>query len=417
MQMPIPNLATALKGPLLPLEKHLLTQQQKIETWFDAQWQKTPPPLYSSVDLRNAGYKLAPVDTNIFPAGFNNLNADFLSGCIEAAKTAIKQICPDVKRLLIIPESHSRNVFYFESLSVLHEILNRAGFETRIGSLDDNLTAPFEPDLPSGRKIKIEPLIRENNKVGVVGFFPCCIVLNNDLSAGIPPLLENITTQHIMPSTQLGWFKRLKSQHFHFYELVATEFARTFDLDPWLINPFFSQCPEVDFMHQAGQACLIQRAESLLKQINHKYAEYQIKDNPFLVIKADAGTYGMAVMMIGSPEELGTLNRKQRTRMSTIKGGKQVTRAFIQEGVPTFETIGDGKVAEPVIYLIGSNVVGGFYRVHQNRGVNENLNAPGMNFEPLSFNSDCHSDNRFYAYSVVARLATLAAGRELAELK
>ena len=31
-----------------------------------------------SVDLRNAGFKLAPVDTNLFPGGFNNLNQDFL---------------------------------------------------------------------------------------------------------------------------------------------------------------------------------------------------------------------------------------------------------------------------------------------------------------------------------------------------
>jgi oxygen-independent coproporphyrinogen-3 oxidase len=32
------------------------------------------------VDLRNAGFKLAPVDTNLFPAGFNNLNLDLIFG-------------------------------------------------------------------------------------------------------------------------------------------------------------------------------------------------------------------------------------------------------------------------------------------------------------------------------------------------
>ena len=30
-----------------------------------------------SVDLRNSGFKLAPVDTNLFPGGFNNLNPGF----------------------------------------------------------------------------------------------------------------------------------------------------------------------------------------------------------------------------------------------------------------------------------------------------------------------------------------------------
>jgi glutamate--cysteine ligase len=67
-------------------------------------------------------------------------------------------------------------------------------------------------------------------------------------------------------------------------------------------------------------------------------------------------------------------------------------------------------------------VVGGFYRVHTGRGVDENLNAPGMHFVPLSFETACLPDhkvgpdappNRFYAYGVVARLALLAASREL----
>ena len=55
--------------------------------------------------------------------------------------------------------------------------------------------------------------------------------------------------------------------------------------------------------------------------------------------------------------------------------------------------------------------------------VNENLNAPGMHFEPLAFADSCTlpdqsaapdaGPNRFYAYGVVARLALLAAAREI----
>ena len=109
-----------------------------------------------------------------------------------------------------------------------------------------------------------------------------------------------------------------------------------------------------------------------------------------------------------------------------IKGGAPVTKAIIQEGVYSFETIAKTKaVAEPVVYLIGRHVVGGFYRVHENRGPNENLNAPGMNFQPLAFKEPCqapsngdeeatHHVNRFYTYGVVSRLAFLAAARELA---
>jgi glutamate--cysteine ligase len=96
---------------------------------------------------------------------------------------------------------------------------------------------------------------------------------------------------------------------------------------------------------------------------------------------------------------------------------------IIQEGVYTFETWGqENAVAEPVVYMIGQHVIGGFYRVHAERGINENLNAPGMHFEPLAFEKPCNNpdnsldpncdQNRFYAYGVIARLALVAAARE-----
>ena len=39
--------------------------------------------------------------------------------------------------------------------------------------------------------------------------------------------------------------------------------------------------------------------------------------------------------------------------------------------------------------MIDRYVVGGFYRVHTGRGKDENLNAPGMHFEPLAFDTGC----------------------------
>ncbi|HEY0914326.1 MAG TPA: glutamate--cysteine ligase, partial [Solimonas sp.] len=63
----MPHLVTAQTGPLQQLEATLLRQVPDIEAWFRSQWQKHKPPFYSSVDLRNAGFKLAPVDTNLFP--------------------------------------------------------------------------------------------------------------------------------------------------------------------------------------------------------------------------------------------------------------------------------------------------------------------------------------------------------------
>ena len=418
----VPNLETALTGPLLQLEKKFLDNQVAIESWFRVQWQKTPALFYGSVDLRNAGFKLAPVDTNLFPAGFNNLNPDMMALCVQAVQATMAEICPSATRLLVIPESHTRNIFYFENLSMLVEISKRAGFDVRVGSLIPDLTEPLNQTLPSGRTICLEPLIRDNDKVGVRDFFPCCIVLNNDLSSGVPDILKN-TQQAFMPAVQLGWATRLKSDHFRFYEKVCIEFSNIINVDSWVLSPYFDHCGEVDFSDEKSIACLVDRASELFDKIRQKYAEYHIEQSPFLVVKADQGTYGMAVMMIQDPAELMQMNRKQRNKMTASKGGNSVTKVILQEGVYTFEAVGDDHaVAEPVVYHIGRHVVGGFYRIHKNRGINENLNAPGMDFVPLAFAKNCHVPpccvekeivNRFYAYGVVGRLAMLAAAREV----
>lgn len=73
----VPHLTTALTGPLAELEKHVLDAMPAIERWFRLQFIEHTAPFYSSVDLRNSGFKLAPVDTNLGPAGFNNLNPAF----------------------------------------------------------------------------------------------------------------------------------------------------------------------------------------------------------------------------------------------------------------------------------------------------------------------------------------------------
>jgi glutamate--cysteine ligase len=159
-------------------------------------------------------------------------------------------------------------------------------------------------------------------------------------------------------------------------------------------------------------------------------------------VKADAGTYGMGVMTVKSADEMRALNRKTRNKMAVVKEGLEVSDVLIQEGVRTIERVGES-VAEPVVYMIDRYVVGGFYRMHADRGEDENLNAPGMQFVPLPasnaspvsfgetvedesfpFDSGCNlpdcnaaagekAPNRFYMYGVVARLALLAAAREL----
>ncbi len=418
----VPHLTTGLTGPLQELEIHLLDQQTDIETWFRRQWQRYPAPFYASVDLRNAGFKLAPVDTNLFPAGFNNLNPEFMPLCIQAAQIAVEQFDPNACKLLIVPENHTRNRYYLESVCTLANIMRKAGYEVRIGSLQEDLSEPLVLNSASGESLTLEPLMRYNKRVMLKEFDPCLILLNNDLSAGRPGILENLE-QAMIPPLSLGWSNRLKTEHFTYYQQIAEEFAKQIDIDPWLINPLFRNCGEIDFLTRTGEDCLARNVDDLLADIQRKYNTYGVTQKPFVIIKANAGTYGMGVMTVHS-EEIYRLNRKQRNRMSSSKGGSKISNVIIQEGVYTFETWGhEDAIAEPVVYMIGHFVVGGFYRVHTGRGPNENLNAPGMHFEPLAFENSCvapdHSmapdacPNRFYAYGVIARLALLAAAREL----
>ncbi|OUR74076.1 glutamate--cysteine ligase [Methylophaga sp. 41_12_T18] len=424
MTSKVPHLTTALNGPLLQLEEHLLTHKNQVETWLREQWLLTPAPFYTSVDLRNAGFKLAPVDTNLFPAGFNNLNPDFMPLCIQAAQAAVERACPRAQRILIIAEQHTRNLFYLESLETLRNVFEMAGIEARIASLRDDLEEPLSIDLPSGKTCLLEPLERQGNRVGLGEFSPCLVLLNNDLSAGRPEILEGLE-QEVIPPLAAGWSTRKKSEHFTQYHQVAKEFAAQIDIDPWLVSPLSLQCGEVDFKDRSGSECLAKNVGEMLVAIQVKYDEYGIDKEPFVVVKADSGTYGMGIMTVKNADEVLSLNRKQRNKMASAKEGLTVENVLVQEGVYTFETLGEEQaVAEPVIYMMDHFVVGGFYRVHTGRGVNENLNAPGMHFEPLAFVQPCNTPdkdetpdsapNRFYAYGVIARLALLAAARELA---
>jgi len=417
----VPHLTTALTGPLLDLERRFLDSMPNIEHWFRAKWQEHAVPFYASVDMRNSGFKLAPVDTNLFPGGFNNLNPDFLPLCVLAMQSAVEKICPEARGVLLIPENHTRNTFYLQNVAEIVTILRQAGMRVRIGSLLPEIKEPTTIQLPGGSTLVLEPLVRKGNRLGLEDFDPCVVLLNNDLSSGAPKILKNIE-QEVYPPLSAGWYTRRKSQHFSAYDGVAGEFAQLLDIDPWLINPYFATCNQINFHARVGEECLAAQVDAILQKMRVKYSEYGVKNDPFVIVKADAGTYGMGIMTVKDAGDISGLNRKQRNKMAVVKEGLEVSDVLVQEGVYSFEQINDA-VAEPVVYMIDHYVVGGFYRVHTTRGVDENLNAPGMHFMPLAFETHCtlpnpdrgpdETPNRFYAYGVVARLALLAAALEI----
>jgi len=413
-------------GPLVALERQILQANVEIEHWFRSQWLSHTPPFYASVDIRNAGFKLSVVDTNLFPGGFNNLADNALPLAVQAMSAAVERRCPDVRRFLLIPESHTRNSYYLANVARLAALLRQSGLEVRIGTLIPEITQPTPIALMDSSHLLLEPLERQGDRLGVRGFDPCAILLNNDLSAGIPASLQGIKGQHMIPPLHAGWSVRRKSQHFSAYSTVVKQFAERLQIDPWVLDPFYATCSEVDFHAREGESCLADNISMVLEKIRIKYRELGVQQTPYVVVKADAGTYGMGIMMVKDAQEIINLNRKQRNKMAVVKEGLSVSDVLIQEGVPTVEAV-DGAVAEPVVYMVDRTVVGGFYRIHAERGPDENLNAPGMKFLPLPFDKSCmqpdqaiHPDaapNRYYVYGVIARLALLAASLELEQAR
>ena len=128
-------------------------------------------------------------------------------------------------------------------------------------------------------------------------------------------------------------------------------------------------------------------------------------------------------LLLNKGADVQAVNKYGNTLMhcAAMNGHLSTVKLLGELGLP-FETKNNA-VAEPVVYMLGRHVIGGFYRIHESRGKNENLNAPGAYFEPLAFETACNNPmhdkscdeeaNRFYMYGVISRLASLAAAREI----
>jgi len=412
----VPHLITSLSGPINELEQRILESMPAIERWFRLEWMEHTPPFYCSADLRNAGFKLAPVDCDLFPGGFNHLTPEMLPLAVQAAMAAIEKICPEAKNLLLIPAEQTHSSFYLANLQQLIAVFTQAGLNVRLGSLDASLKQPQVLPLAEGGELMLEPLLRTRGRLGLKNFDPCTILLNHDLPDGVPKVLQNLHEQYLLPPLHAGWSMRRKSQHLRSYEELAKKFAKLLGMDPWLINPMHALCPQVDLRERAGQEGLRSQVETLLGKVKRKYKEYGINERPFVVVKPDTGSSSRGILTLRDAKDIDAL----------LQAGAELPAAgalLVQEGVPTYERMHDA-VAEPVVYMIDRYVVGGFYRVHAERGIDENLAVPGSAFVPLAFEPSAQlprrgekpgasAPNRFYMYGVIGRLAMAAASYEL----
>lgn len=401
------------------LDDIIQNRHSEIEDWLHAKRVANPPFFYSSVDLRHSGVKLAPVDTNLFPAGFNNLSEAARKRAVTMMKDRFDSMNPRPQRILIIPENHTRNLAYLENLAVLSDLISQSASEVRIGNV--NITEALPLASMSGREIIQSPLIRDNGILKTSdGFCPDLIILNNDCTSGVPEILEGLK-QPVDPSYNMGWYKRRKSEHFRAYNTLVHDFANSFSFDPWLISATFHRCGVVNFHERKGIECVALGVEKVLHNTRRKYEEYGITDTPYAFIKADSGTYGMGIMTVQSSDELLDINKKTRNKMNVIKEGTQNTEVIIQEGIPTIDLV-ENSPAEAMIYLIDGVPVGGAYRVNNERDQLSNLNASGMRFVGMCDEGECGEQAKsrvkipncnFSVFGLISALATLATPNEV----
>ncbi len=336
-----------ISNGILEINEYIKSHKQLVTDFLHSKTYGFAPPIFTSVDIRYAGFKMAPVDTNLFPAGFNNLSLKGLEICAIKIKNYFRANFPNVKKVLIFPENFTRNLRYFENLDTLLSIFKLAGLEAVVSSF----IADLEADL---------------------------IVLNNDLTNGIPEALVGCDIP-IIPDVNLGWHIRRKHKHFLCYNQIIQEFNNLSGFDPWLLSTEFEHCKNIDFRNRIGFHELAEKVDRVLERVKKKYQQYAIHEKPFVFVKADQGTYGMGILVAYDGSDIHEINKKNRHSMQSIKQGLANTTIIVQEGVPTIEKYQDA-TSESLVYLCESDPIETFSRWHSKKDPYTSLNSPGMHF-------------------------------------
>ena len=393
-------------------QKKFDEKRKELKEWLCSIQKGLSLPLYTSIDLRDAGFKISPIDTNLFAAGFNNLTLSAQKKASDLFKSSILQRFPHTKKIALFCEEYTSNKPYLDNVSTLKQILENAGFETFISTWTALPLGKVSLESASKGSITLHQATTQHHKVHVEKQIVDILISNRDFSEGVPPQFENLD-QPIIPPLELGWHKRKKHTHFQHYNRLIEECAAILSLDPWFFSAYFARVEDISFKEDKGLEKIAEKIEEVLKKIQGKYKEHHIERRPFVFVKNNSGTYGRGILTFYAADEIFSLNRKQRQEMFYGKNKQPITDVLIQEGVPTSKIVRNC-IGEPVIYLVHGKVVGGFARIHCNRTEEENLNIKGMRFEPFDCDSEfLEKDCTFgQVYGILAHLSCIAAALE-----
>lgn len=394
------------------LQNKIIAQEKRIEEWLRSLEKEVP--LYMSADIRDAGFKISPIDANLYPAGFNNLSSEFHPLAIEHLGTALaQQGIPPGKKLLVISEEHTRNLFYLENIHALCMLLQQAGYTVDTASQFLIEGEPYHDNAlllktASGKTVRLfSPEYAAEHLHEYAA-----LIMNHDSSAGSAHWIREATLP-VLPPWQAGWHSRSKARHFAHYRSLVCELASIVQVDPWFLAPLDTAITGVDINSDTDRATVAAKAEQLMAQVQAKYDEYQIREKPFVFLKSDHGTYGMAMLSFESAGEILEINRKEKNKLFKGKSSVVVKDYLLQEGVPTIAREAN-HFAETVVMLAGNQFIGSFSRANGTKDARTSLNSTGMYFKPHR-RAETETDAARVAV-ILTRVAGIALAREIGEL-
>jgi len=400
------------------LHKIFIEKEDLISAWFSEKIASEDYPFYCSFDIRESDHKLAPVDANMFPAGFNNIcqadreaMGELLEKCVEFKKLKLNTIA-------IFCEEHTNNPYYWDNVKALLDLFESQGFKA-FAVLPDQSLDLKEIESASGFKVSIHKIkIEDGETFFTDGAKIDFILSNNDFSSAFNSWISEVKTPSL-PPLYMGWHKRRKHSFFDIYNTLIDDFANKLEIDSFSLRVETEKFNEFNIEDKDSLASLSEKVSLMKKDLKVKYDKKGFKEEPYFFVKNSYGTYGLGVVEVKNPEDILAWNYKSRKKMKATKGGGQVSSVIIQEGIPTNLSF-DGAPGEAVIYLLGCGLAGGFIRTNKRKGDLDSLNAPGAVFQRM-----CFSDFEFQreikllenVYGTIARIGALALSLEMQDAK
>lgn len=387
-----------------------------VFSWFKKQTALLEYPIYSSYDIRDSGYKVTNVDANIYPAGFNNICPTDKETAVDLFQKYIHvHYGKNIKKILLVTEEHTANPYYLENVATISELLAAGGFFVQV-AFPKMLDVPLELTSVTGKKVIAHS--GYTSSASFQQFAPDLVISNNDFSLALAEWGDQLQLP-LNPPRELGWYQRKKSRYFEDYNSLVNTFSEIIGTDPFLMRVETELFENFDINSDQSRDQLADRVDQFLAKLQQKYAQEKIDQKPFAFVKNNAGTYGLGVIKVSSGQEVKEWTYKSRKKMKAAKGGRDVEEVIIQEGIPSVVT-SDEASAEPVIYMVGCELAGGFLRTHSEKSSTESLNSPGAVYKKLCVTDlldnrqGCPKEN---VYGWSAKLGLLAIGREAQQMK